>query len=307
MTGRRPAHTMVFDNNANFRSCGQDSNGAGEKWTTCPGHFKQNNWTTLGGGKTFHPNHPPNWDGDHSWDTDMPYFDFDYYKKNPAYPKGACPGPGGPQNSSATGAQPSHIDTWCALDEPDENFYDYGLANNTIERLRYAAPLYKQHGKPFFIQSGFARPHAPWHVPLRMWQLYEDADIKLAKHQLPPENMPGIAWKQDGFYNSSNGFVFMPQITEPMDAWASREMRHACRSTCAARCVCCSITPTGTDVCVDVLPALCPPARPHPQKCRLRRGFVDGRAAWSCARRARCAQPHGLDDHPAPWRSRVSD
>jgi arylsulfatase A-like enzyme len=51
MTGRRPDHTNVFDNNKCFRNVGQDNNGKGEHWVTCPGHFKNNNWTTLGGGE----------------------------------------------------------------------------------------------------------------------------------------------------------------------------------------------------------------------------------------------------------------
>lgn len=179
-------------------------------------------------GKTFHPNHPPNWDGAKSWDSDLPYFPFSYYKPNPDYPKGPCRGPGGPgKPSNPNDHAPSHIDTWCAVDEPDENFYDYGLANNTIERLRYVAPLWKKHGKPFFLQSGWARPHAPWRVPLRMWELYNNTDIPLAKHQLPPDNMPGIAWKQDGFYNSTNGDVFLPHITKPLDTRVQKQMRRA--------------------------------------------------------------------------------
>ena len=225
MTGRRPQHTQVYGNSACFRDIGVARDGsAGADWVTCPGHFKNSNFTTLGGGKTFHPNHPPNWDGDRSWgnsETPLPYFNFSYYKVNPAY-KGPCPGPGEP-----AGKGPSHIDTWCSVDEPDENFYDYGLANDTIDRLRYAAPLWREHGTPFFIQSGFARPHAPWRVPQRFWDLYETAAIPLATHQLPPQNMPGIAWQQDGFYNATDGEVFLPNVTVPLDAAVQRLMRHA--------------------------------------------------------------------------------
>ena len=86
----------------------------------------------------------------------------------------------------------------CALDEPDENFYDHGLASNTIKQLQYAAQIYKKHQKPFFIQAGFARPHAPWRVPQRFWDMYNSSSIKLAKHKLPPTDMPGIAYQQDG-------------------------------------------------------------------------------------------------------------
>eukprot|EP00937_MAST-01D_sp_MAST-1D-sp2_P003595 g3595.t1 len=223
MTGRRPHHTMVFDNNANFRvNNARDAGGRpGSEWLTCPGHFKHANYTVLGGGKTFHPNHPKAWDGAKSWSDDMPYFDFSYFKPNAAY-KGPCPGAGGPAGDGA-----SKIDTWCAVDEPDENFYDYGLANNTIDRLRFAAPLYKQQARPFFIQSGFARPHAPWRVPQKAWAMYDSDSIALAKHKLPPQNMPGIAWKQDGFYNASNGHIFQPSITAPVGDYLARHMRHA--------------------------------------------------------------------------------
>jgi len=32
-----------------------------------PGYFKANGYTTIGGGKTFHPGLPPNYDGAASW------------------------------------------------------------------------------------------------------------------------------------------------------------------------------------------------------------------------------------------------
>jgi hypothetical protein len=46
------------------------------------------------------------------------------------------------------------------LDEPDDHFYDFTLANNTVQRLRYAkSVLEESNGEmPFFLMSGFARP-----------------------------------------------------------------------------------------------------------------------------------------------------
>jgi iduronate 2-sulfatase len=133
MTGRRPHHTMVFGNSQSFREVGHDSNGPGSEWITCPEHFKKSGWLTLGGGKTFHPNHPKNNDEPYSWSQDQPYYPFSYYKKNPSY-NGPCPGAGGP-GKSPFARSPSPIDTWCSVDEPDENFYDTGLATDTIEKL----------------------------------------------------------------------------------------------------------------------------------------------------------------------------
>ena len=72
MSGRRPHHTLVFDNDKSFRDVGRDARGVpGANWTTLPQHFKQRGYLTLGGGKTFHPNHPTNWDLPFSWSDDL--------------------------------------------------------------------------------------------------------------------------------------------------------------------------------------------------------------------------------------------
>ena len=60
-----------------------------------------------------------------------------------------------------------------------------------------------------------------------MWELYEDEEVAIAKHLLPPQNMPGIAWKEFGWYNASNSHVFEPTILQPIDHWAQRQARHA--------------------------------------------------------------------------------
>ena len=55
--------------------------------------------------------------------------------------------------------------------------------------------------------SGFARPHTPWRVPQRFWDLYETEGIALAKHKLPPQDMPGVAWMAHSFWNATTGEV----------------------------------------------------------------------------------------------------
>lgn len=205
MTGRRPHHTLIFDNlgtpTNDFRA-----NGQGKDWVTMPEHFKNSGWLTLGGGKTFHPDHPAHWDQPRSWSQDRPYYDFNYTN-------GPCPGVGRFDPSYHGPGGCSNNDVWCAMDGPDSQFYDDGLATDTIDRLAYA----KSTGKPWFIMSGFARPHAPWRVPTRFWELYDGVDMPLAKYRDVIDGMPGIAWHQQGFYDASNGTVFMPLLDRPLD------------------------------------------------------------------------------------------
>ena len=60
--------------------------------------------------------------------------------------------------------------------------------------------------KPFFIMSGFARPHMPQRMPRRFYDLYENATLPLATHKLPPDMMPGIAYFQFGARQTQNTF-----------------------------------------------------------------------------------------------------
>lgn len=39
--------------------------------------------------------------------------------------------------------------------------------------------------------------------------------------------MPGIAYFEFGFYNSSNGYVWDLEIDKPLPAWPTLQMRHA--------------------------------------------------------------------------------
>jgi hypothetical protein len=62
------------------------------------GHYAQvrSNWTTLGGGKTFHPTFPPNWDLPRSWSGGVAYYPFAYWTQpngSTAYGRGYSPGP----------------------------------------------------------------------------------------------------------------------------------------------------------------------------------------------------------------------
>ena len=64
MTSRRPDKTLSWNFKNHFRQVGPE-------WTTLPSHFLHHSYLTLGTGKLYHEDLPPNADGNLSW-TDSP-------------------------------------------------------------------------------------------------------------------------------------------------------------------------------------------------------------------------------------------
>ncbi|MCF2948889.1 sulfatase [Paraglaciecola aquimarina] len=83
---------------------------------------------------------------------------------------------------------------WGAYPEKDEQMPDYDTANWLVEHLNM------QHDKPFFIAGGFLRPHVPWTVPQKWFDMHPIEDI-----QLPPylkgdlDDVPEIAKRMTEF------------------------------------------------------------------------------------------------------------
>ena len=75
----------------------------------------------------------------------------------------------GQQNVSANG----YTRSLCILDVPEDDTFDHRLANATIDSLRLA----KQQQRPFAIFAGHRRPHLPWRLPRKWWDLYANRDV----------------------------------------------------------------------------------------------------------------------------------
>ena len=65
-----------------------------------------------------------------------------------------------------------HFD-WGPLDVPVEQMGDWQVADWVIGQLG------KQHEKPFFLGCGFFKPHLPWHVPRKYFDMYPPDKITL--------------------------------------------------------------------------------------------------------------------------------
>lgn len=62
---------------------------------------------------------------------------------------------------------------WGAFPERDEQMPDYDTANWLVEHLAM------KHDKPFFIAGGFLRPHVPWYVPKKWFDMHPLDEIEL--------------------------------------------------------------------------------------------------------------------------------
>ena len=81
---------------------------------------------------------------------------------------------------------------WEAPDVPDDAYGDGRLATEAVRRLR---ALKEKPAQPLFLAVGFARPHLPFCVPKKYWDLYDAAKLPLAKHTTPPDGAPDFAGK----------------------------------------------------------------------------------------------------------------
>jgi arylsulfatase A-like enzyme len=145
MSGLRPSTTGVYGNGHDWRTVVPES----LPLTTA---FRNNGYYVAGTGKIYHNRFPR----DREWHT---YF---MAKGDPA-PKG---------NDTAVGRRPQVI-SFAPLDCADEDMRDYRNVSWTLEQLN------RKHDKPFFLACGLMKPHLPWYVPRKYYDLYPLERVKL--------------------------------------------------------------------------------------------------------------------------------
>jgi uncharacterized sulfatase len=177
LTGLRPDATRVFDLQTDFRkSTLPDA-------VTLPQLFRQNGWFVARVGKLFHYGVPgqigtSGLDDPLSWDRVV----------NPR-------GRDKDEEGKVRNLNPANRGLGAALawyESPGTNdeFTDAKVAAETIRLLE------ESKDKPFFIGCGFYRPHVPWIVPKKFFDLYPHERIVLAKNpfndreDIPPPALP---------------------------------------------------------------------------------------------------------------------
>ncbi len=153
MTGIRPSTSGIYDNSQPMRKSPVLNDAI-----TLPEHMRGHGYTTLGGGKIYHGGFPD----PQSWDDYFP----SQRRNKPADPM--------PEGRPLSGLPPGNFD-FGPVDVPDSEMGDYKVASWA------SAELQKRHEKPFFLACGIFRPHLPWYVPRKYFQMYPLSGITLPK------------------------------------------------------------------------------------------------------------------------------
>ncbi len=195
MGGIRPDTLNLFGNSGAARVAERP-----ETHPTMPLHFRNQGYTTLSFGKTYHSkgagpgfgwSENP-WQPAPGWTC---YVDFEYTSKmkgqwRPAYE---------------------------IYDGPDHLHGDHQTASQAIQAIE------AHKDEPFFIAVGFYKPHLPFVAPKRFWNLYEDEDLDLIAPQFVPEGAVthSYAWSEIWAYGDQQGKLFSetrpPSIEEAMN------------------------------------------------------------------------------------------
>ncbi|MDJ1479781.1 sulfatase [Cytophagaceae bacterium YF14B1] len=165
LSGKRPATTGIRDNNTPPRTHLQST-------VFLPQLFKQNGYYTAQIGKIFHSQRfvkdgVPQ--GDFNIDTASWSFQYNELVdvKDPEVIRLAHD----PKTSPARSANQE----WAILNVADEQTGDGLVATKALAILEQRV----KSNTPFFIATGFRRPHAPYDVPKKYFDLYNNASIKV--------------------------------------------------------------------------------------------------------------------------------
>lgn len=158
MTGVSPHVSGIYDNRQKMRELLPSTE-------IIPKYFSRHGYWSAGSGKLLHYFiDAPSWDDYFPRkETENPFPSTKYPDQRPvALPRG------GPWQ---------YIETdWGALDVTDEEYGGDWAVSEWI-----GGQLSKRHEKPFFLACGIYRPHEPWFVPKKYFDLFPLEDIQLPK------------------------------------------------------------------------------------------------------------------------------
>ena len=210
MTGLRPDTIQVWDLQTDFRTTRPQT-------VTLPQQLMKHGYHTVGIGKIYHNiiQDAASWSEpkmnvpDYPYDPDAVYRakeNVDWLEKKK-------------QGLIAKGDK-SRVDQFgkwylkhVATENPDvddDAYFDGAQTTVAIEKMKRLA----EKEKPFFLAVGYYRPHLPFNVPKRYWDLYDREAIPAAPNPSIPKNAPIMAVNTAREIRGYTDFKDMPQPHE---------------------------------------------------------------------------------------------
>jgi arylsulfatase A-like enzyme len=178
LTGVAPYRSGVYNNSHDWRV-----NERLKDVATLPEYFRRHGYTAVGGGKILHA---LEWiDGPSDGFNDAKCWDSFFPSLNRQIPPRLYPAET-PVVKGKGAPRPLVYFDWSPVDEPVEKMPDHKTMDWAIGELQ------KPREKPFFQAVGLFRPHIPWYVPRRFFDLYPLDRIELPyvkpgwREKLPP-------------------------------------------------------------------------------------------------------------------------
>ena len=171
MTGKRPDYTKIWDLKTRIRSINKDI-------VTMPQYFKQNGFETAAVGKIFDFRSVDRGNDSISWSYEW----LGLKRKQKEY------------------VNETENVSYEVLYTHDSTTVDGKVAS----RSNYFLRKFAKEKKPFFLATGFHKPHLPFVVPKKYWDMYPIETITLPTYQKDPEGAPYYAtqpsWELRGGY-----------------------------------------------------------------------------------------------------------
>lgn len=216
--GSRSTTTGLYNFGKEFRDVYPDA-------VTLPQHFKNAGYHAESMGKVFHIGHG-NTNDDVSWS--IPHFkekvieyvdpkstgrqltrEEAFFENTPMYIKDTPPNHELPRGAA-----------WESPDVLDDAYADARVANHAIDRLR---KLKENPQQPFFMAVGFARPHLPFSVPKKYWDMYDPKDMPMPEYEKAPEGSPDFTKKRG---HEMSQFFPIPRHQDVYDDDLKRKLIH---------------------------------------------------------------------------------
>ena len=216
LLGSRSTSTGLYDLGNSLRQRLPDA-------VTLPQFFSQHGYRTESLGKVFHVGHGN--EGDPA-SFDVPHFkDLVIEYRDPA----STPGDGLTREEALFAnehlGEIRSLPRGAAFESPevdDEAYADSRVASETIRRLQAAATRRETEGTPFFIAAGFVRPHMPFSVPQKYWDMHDPEALPRPAVTEPPRGAPDAALKRGG---EISAYTPVPESGE-VDVQLARTLVH---------------------------------------------------------------------------------